>query len=188
MATDFTDDAEQYAQRKEVAEVMGIHPDTLTRFRKEGRYTGKIRMARFGKAQEVKFNLIDVFALVYPEASPDKRAELMYQHRSEIRSEKRNGNGNGAETGGRRKNAESVEKKAENGHAKDARDVGSAKLRHLRIQPSSSERIAEVRRKIGDLSAANQRRKAGLPEGDVPPGSSRSGQLLDLSLGDVWKR
>jgi len=175
MEINLRDEAHQYARRADAAKVLGIHPDTLARFRRNGRYNGLIRMARFGKNRETRYNIIDVFALAFPSASEDKRAELIYTFIMNDRTRIRNG---AKAPGGRRENETLETDQA--GQPKDAGNDGATEFGHLRVPGGRESRLEEIRRKARDLQAADIRRKAGLPAGDIPPGSSRSGQLLDL--------
>ena len=170
---EMTDNSEVYVRRSKAVRVLGMHPETLgKRLRKYGP-DRRIRTAKFGARQEIRYNLIDIFALVYPDASEDKRAELRFKFLTEISPNVR-----ARPMAGRRRDAQ-AEKSAEKGHPEDARTTSATEIGHKRTSDREN-RKEEILRKARELSKAGQRRKAGLPAGDVPLGSSRSGQLLDM--------
>jgi len=123
--------------------------------------------------QEIRYNLIDIFALVYPDASEDKRAELRFKFLTEVSPKIR-----ARPKAGRRRDAK-AETAAEKGDPEDAGITSATEFGHKRTSERESRR-EEILRMARELSKADQRRKVGLPAGDVPLGSSRSGQLLDM--------
>ena len=170
---EMTDNSQVYVRRAKAARVLGIHPETLgKRLRKYGP-DRRIRTAEFGVRKEVRYNLIDIFALVYPDASEDKRAELRFKFLTEVSPKIR-----ARPKAGRRRG---VQADTENGkgHPENARTTSATEFGHKRPSERESPR-EKIRRMAHELSKANLRRKVGLPAGDVPPGSSRSGQLLDM--------
>jgi hypothetical protein len=171
---EMTDNSGVYVRRSKAARVLGIHPETLgKRLRKYG-VDRRIRTAKFGARQEVRYNLIDIFALVYPDASEDKRAELRFKFLTEISPKVR-----ARPMAGRRRDAQ-AETAGEKGHPEDARTTSATEFGHTRIPTDRESRKEELLRMARELSKADQRRKVGLPAGDVPLGSRRSGQLIDM--------
>jgi len=168
------DNAQVYVRRSKAARVLGIHPETLGKMLRKYGVDRRIRTAKFGIRQEIRYNLIDIFALVYPDASEDKRAELRFEFLTEISPKVR-----ARPMAGRRGDAQ-AKAAAEKGHPENARITSATEFGHKRTPTGRESRKEEILRKARELSAANMRRKAGLPAGDVPPGSSRSGQLIDM--------
>jgi hypothetical protein len=177
MGEELTEHEQQYIRRWEAAQILNMHPETLPRLLKKGRYT-EIRTARFGR--ETRYNALDVFRVAFPTANGDFLAQLMYNHRMSQWKYP-----NGTRKGGRR----NVSKKAEKeGYTENAGNVDNGKLGHLRIRDGRTDQAQRLRGQVSDLQAAIRRRKAGIPGGDVPRGSSFAGKLLDLSATNSRKR
>ena len=123
--------------------------------------------------QEIRYNLIDIFALVYPDASEDKRAELRFKFLTEVSPKIR------ARPKAERRRYAQAKTTEGKGDSEGARVTSATEIGHERTSERESRR-EEILRMVRELSKADLRRKAGLPAGDVPLGSSRSGQLLDM--------
>jgi hypothetical protein len=170
---EMTDNSEVYVRRSKAARVLGIHPETLGKRPRKYGPDRRIRTAEFGVRKEIRYNLIDIFALVYPEASEDKRAELRFKFLTEVSPKIR-----ARPKAGRRRDAQ-AEKSAKKGDPEDARVTSATESGHKRTSERETRR-EEILRMARELSKADLRRKVGLPAGDVPLGSSRSGQLIDM--------
>lgn len=167
-----TENSQNYVWGMEACDILGISTRSFRRHRSQGRFKG-IRTAQYARGH-LKYHIYDLFRFAYPYASQEQINEFIFEHISTRMDRKRRRLRE--KRGGRRENEMET---AKEGQGENTRHE-PAKRGPVRVQSDRESRVEEQRRKIKHLREVFNRKQAGLPEGDVPAGSSRSGELLDI--------